>query len=59
MRRVFATILISGFLFTAAPSLWDDGPRHDFNPIHFIIKFVRHLIAAPTDGGDNLGPPKP
>ena len=59
MRRTVATLLISALLSVSAPSMLRRGDPGEFNPLRFLKKIVRLLIPLPTDGSDNLGPPKP
>ncbi len=63
MRRIIATLLVTGLLSTSAPLFARDrggrGEGGDFSPIRIIKTIIRHLIPVPTDGGDLLGPPKP
>lgn len=64
MRRIVATLLVTGLLGTSMPMMARDrGGRDgggDFSPIVKVIKnIIRHLIPAPSDDGNNIGPPKP
>ena len=60
MRRIVATLLITGLLSTSVPLFARDRDSGgDFNPIRIIKTIIRHLLPIPTDGGDTLGPPKP
>lgn len=64
MRRIIATVLVTGLLSTAAPMMARDrGGRDgggDFTRIVKIVKqIIRHLIVAPADDTNNIVPPKP
>jgi len=58
MRRIVATLLLSGLLASSAPTLARRGDD-PWNPIQLIKKIVRLLIPIPADDSNNLNPPKP
>jgi hypothetical protein len=58
MRRIVATLLISGLLASSAPTLARRGDD-PWNPIQLIKKIVRLLIPIPADDSNNINPPKP
>jgi len=64
MRRIIATVLVTGLLSASAPMIARDrGGRDgggDFTRIVKIVKqIIRHLIVAPADDTNNINPPKP
>jgi len=58
MRRIVATLLISGLLASSAPTLARRGDD-PWNPIQLIKKIVRLLLPAPSDDPTTINPPKP
>ena len=58
MRRIVATLLLSGLLASSAPTFARRGDD-PWSPIQLIKKIVRLLIPIPADDGNTINPPKP